>query len=117
MPPVLGRPLLASIRALLLSGREREGEAARRARGGADELLPRGRSIRVRKHRHEPRAGELRLGGRAIRRGEEAQLADWCGEGSGDWEVRRAAGEGGGTACRARRLRHPPPVGEEASGW
>jgi hypothetical protein len=31
---------------------------------------------------------------------------------TGDREGRRAAGEGGGTACRPRRLCRPPPVGE-----
>jgi hypothetical protein len=35
---------------------------------------------------------------------------------TGDREGRRAAGEGGGTACRPRRLCRPPPVGEEALG-
>jgi hypothetical protein len=29
---------------------------------------------------------------------EEARLADWCGEGSRDWEGQRAVREGAGTA-------------------
>jgi hypothetical protein len=64
------RPLLVGVRALLLAGRERKGEAARRARGGADELLSRGRSIRARKNRYGPRR-RAPPWGRAIRRGDE----------------------------------------------
>jgi hypothetical protein len=81
MPSVLGRPLLASVRALPLAGREQEGEAARRARGGADELLPRGRSIRACKHRHGPRTGELRLG--VVQSGEERRHGSPAGVGRG----------------------------------